>query len=69
MRQMAIAAIFYFVFSAVFKIPAALFAQKIQRAKTKQAIKFIAVRYFMAGEIFALAIFEKFMTVFHTFIP
>ena len=71
MRQMAVRAVFYAAAAFILEIAAAFAAQKIQRAVTKHAVKIIPVmlirfRYFMAREIFALMIAEKFMIIFHT---
>jgi len=50
----------------VFKVAAAFVSQQIQWAVAKQTIEFItAVRHGVTGEIIALTVAEKFVTVVH----
>ena len=66
---MTAAAILNVFSAAVFKIAPAFIAQKIKRAITEKAIKFIAVRYRMAREIFAFNVAEISVTIIHTAYP
>jgi len=50
----------------VFKITAALIAQKIERAIAKQAVESHGIAMLMAREIPALDVSEKLMAVVHT---
>jgi hypothetical protein len=65
MGQIAARAAFHAGF-AVLEVAAAPLAQKIQRAKAKNAVERIFVFGFVAREVSAFAVAEKFMAVFHT---
>ena len=49
----------------VFKIPAAVVSKKVKWAVAEKAVEILNVFIFMAGEILALFVSEKFTAVFH----
>ena len=65
MGQMAVQTCFCFLFAAVFIVTAALLAQRIQWAVTKQAVEFAGVRRRMAREILAFTIDKKPVAIRH----
>jgi intergrase/recombinase len=64
MRQTAVGADFYFAVAAsVPETPAAAFAQRIKRAKTKQTVERFFVCARMTGEVFTFVVGEKAMRI------
>ena len=66
MRKIAIHTVLYPFFAAVRKMSAALIAQRIERAVTKQAVKTVA-RECVAWKIFTVIIAEIPVAVLHNF--
>ena len=66
MRQKTVNTILDLFGAAEFKIASAIFAQRIEGTITKKAVEIAVVRHRMTGEIFAIRIAEKSVTVLHT---
>lgn len=68
MWNKTITAIFYAIIKCIITTTAVI--KSIQRAVTKNTVKIVGVIGFMAGEIFAVKVIEKFRTVlfFHNII-
>jgi len=68
MREVAVLAVLHFFCAAEFEITSAFIAQRIQGTVAEQAVKLIAFRRLVAGEILALTIAEKPVAVLHGYI-
>ena len=62
-RQMAGCANFYTL--EIFKVAAALIAKCVQRTITEQAIELSGFRLRVTGEVFAIVVIEKSVTIFY----
>ena len=59
----------YTIFSAfiadILEVTAAFVSQEVQRTVAEQAVEIIYIRHRMAREVFALAVAEKLVAIFH----
>jgi len=69
MGQVTVNTIFKTSGIVINKIASAFFTQEVKRAITEKAIKITAIRYLMTGEILAIMIAEKPVTILHTSRP
>jgi len=64
-RKQAVLAVLDLIRAAYLKIPAAVFAERIERAVAEKAVERLAVFRFVAGKVLAIAVAKESEAVLH----